>query len=178
MNTNHFDREEADRLYLLVFYHNHYTPPIIVIIIIDCLRKLTTRSNHNRSSGSTTLRANGFNSLDNVHALGDGTKHTVLAIEPGSFVSAKEELHIIGKYIYIYILVVASCVRMYEMTNSSGPILTNRKWWYEQSSTSCGCGRVIAVDSRKKSANSMTYLTSVGVGPSIRHAVEKSECLQ
>jgi hypothetical protein len=102
MNTNHFDREEADRLYLLVFYHNYYTPPVIVIttttttiIIIGCLRKLTTRSNHNRSSGSTTLRANGFNCLDNVHALGDGTKHTVLAIQPGSFVSAEEELHLV-----------------------------------------------------------------------------------
>ena len=123
MNTNHFDREEADRLYLLVFYHNYYTPPVIVIttttiIIIGCLRKLTARSNHNRSSGSTTLRANGFNCLDNVHALGDGTKHTVLAIQPGSFVSAKEELHI------EYILFVASRVRMDEMTNNSGPILT------------------------------------------------------
>jgi hypothetical protein len=56
------------------------------------LRKLTRRSNHNWSSGSTTLRTNRFNCLDYIHTLGDGTKDTVFAIEPGSFVGAEEEL--------------------------------------------------------------------------------------
>ena len=56
------------------------------------LRNLTTGSNHDRSLGSTTLGSDGFNGLDNVHALHNRSENDVLAIEPGGFGSAEEEL--------------------------------------------------------------------------------------
>ena len=56
------------------------------------LRKLTTRGNHDLSLGCTTLRADGFHRPDHIHSLGHGTEDDVLAIEPGSFGGAEEEL--------------------------------------------------------------------------------------
>jgi len=51
---------------------------------------------HDRLRGRAALRADGFHLLHDVHAIGDLTKHDMLAVQPGSLSRAQKELRTVG----------------------------------------------------------------------------------
>ena len=64
-----------------LFHHSHTN-----------LRKLTTRSNHNRGLGRAAVRSHTFDSPDDIHTLDDATEDTVLPVKPRRFGGAQKEL--------------------------------------------------------------------------------------
>jgi hypothetical protein len=48
--------------------------------------------NDNLGAGGATAGPNSFDSLDNVHALDNGSENYVLSVQPGGLGSAQEEL--------------------------------------------------------------------------------------
>merc|ERR1712035_295929 len=54
--------------------------------------ELTTVGDNDWSAGLATLGADGLDLLDDVHALNDGAKNDVLAVQPSSLDGAQEEL--------------------------------------------------------------------------------------
>ena len=71
------------------------TPLLIFTYSFPCL-ELTAVGNNNSLAGLAGLGADGLNSLDDVQALSDLTEHDVLAVEPGAWDSADEELRSVG----------------------------------------------------------------------------------
>ncbi len=57
---------------------------------------LTTVSDHDLTGSTTTVASEGFNLLDNIHTILDGTKNDVLSIKPGSLGGSDEELGSVG----------------------------------------------------------------------------------
>ena len=58
--------------------------------------ELSRGSDHDLGTGGARSRSNGFNLLDDIHALNDRSEDAVLAIQPGGIGSAKEELRSVG----------------------------------------------------------------------------------
>jgi len=71
------------------------TAVLVVVVVVAAATfglELSTGRNHDALSGRTASGSDGLDRLDDAHAFNDGSKDSVLAVEPGAGDGAEEEL--------------------------------------------------------------------------------------